>query len=268
LQPRFDVRHPALAVVSTVILAGLVGVATLAFAAAQQQKPAAPAAAPAEISPAALDLAKEVVQSSGVARSFETLIPQFLEQARASLGTTRPEIAKDLGEVITQIRPEFDKQRDDMLNLAARVFAKRLTEPELKDIATFFKSASGQKYVSTQPLMLDELFGEMRTWTRALSEQIVVRIRAEMKKRGHDICSFGDLAAVSSPATRAAGWEGDPTSRSIHEICKVWIPFPALRAAGDDTRHSRQASDQSSSDRILRSVPRKNGATRATMRRV
>jgi uncharacterized protein len=190
LQSRFDVRRPALAVVSTVILAGLVGVATLVPAAAQQQKPAAPAAAPAapaEISPAALDLAKEVVQSSGVARSFETLIPQFLEQARASLGTTRPEIAKDLGEVITQIRPEFDKQRDDMMTLAARVFAKRLTEPELKDIATFFKSASGQKYVSTQPLMLDELFGEMQSWTRALSEQIVVRIRAEMKKRGHEI---------------------------------------------------------------------------------
>jgi uncharacterized protein len=189
LQSRFDVRQAAFALA----LSGLCSLASPYSALAQQQKPAAPATAapaapaPADFSPAVLALARDVVQNSGVARSFETLIPQFLDQARVSLGTTRPEIAKDLDEVIVQIRPEFEKEREEIMNAAARVFAKRLSEPELKDIATFFKSAAGQKYVSTQPLMLDELFGEMQTWTRALSEQIVVRIRAEMKKRNHDI---------------------------------------------------------------------------------
>jgi uncharacterized protein len=189
LQLPFDIRQATLALA----LSGLCGLASPCSALAQQQKPATPpagalpAAAPADFSPAVLALARDVVQYSGVARSFETLIPQFLDQARVSLGTTRPEIAKDLDEVIVQIKPEFEKEREDMMNAAARVFAKRLSEQELKDIATFFKSAAGQKYVSTQPLMLDELFGEMQTWTRALSEQIVVRIRAEMKKRNHDI---------------------------------------------------------------------------------
>jgi hypothetical protein len=106
---------------------------------------------------------------------------------KSNLLTTRPEIGKDLTEVLGRLKPEFEGQREDILNAAARIFASRLSEPELKDVAAFDKSASGQKYVAAQPPVMDELFGQMQAWSQRLSEFMIGRVRAEMKKKGVDL---------------------------------------------------------------------------------
>lgn len=143
-------------------------------------------AQPAPPSPSHIAVAKTVVASSGLTRSFDSLLPSFAEQVRQG-AVTRPEITKDLNEVLTSLQPEMELQKQEMINAAARLFANRLTEAELKDIAAFFQSASGKRYVETQPLVLDDIVQEMENWTQRVSEYVMVRVRAEMGKRGHQM---------------------------------------------------------------------------------
>ena len=77
---------------------------------------------------------------------------------------------------------ELQKQR--MVDIAARTYAAKLSEAELKDLATFFRSPAGKRYVEAQPQLLDEMVREMQTWTQDVSEYVMVRVRAEMGKRG------------------------------------------------------------------------------------
>jgi hypothetical protein len=172
-------------IATTICAATLSGAPAFAQTAPAQTAPAP--AATAAITPGHLQAAREVVIGSGIVRTFEAIPQQFAEEARQTFSTTRPEIMKDLNDVLKGLEGDFTTQRDEMVTTAARVFALRLTEPELKEIGTFFKSAAGKRYVETQPQMLDEMFGEMQTWTQKLSDLMITRIRAEMKKRGHDI---------------------------------------------------------------------------------
>ncbi|MHB2167927.1 DUF2059 domain-containing protein [Alsobacter sp. R-9] len=186
---------------SIVLLAGT-GIA-LAQQAAPALRPTAPAqtaqAAPAPAQPAPsatspagptashLAIARDVVQLSGLSRSFEFIVPQYSEQLKATFATTRPEIMKDLDKTLQDLRPEFEAQRNDILNAAARVFAGRINEADLKEIAAFFKSPAGSRYVSAQPQVMEDLFGEMQAWSRRLSEFMMSRVRAEMKKKNIDM---------------------------------------------------------------------------------
>ena len=170
---------------AAMIAATLSLAAPLAAPAFAQAAPA-PAAA-ASISPGHLQAARDVVVGSGIVRTFDAIPQQFAEEARQTFSTTRPEIMKDLNEVLKGLEGEFTTQRDEMVTTAARVFAVRLTEAELKEIAAFFKSAAGKRYVEIQPDMLDDMFSEMQSWTQKLSDTIINRIRGEMKKRGHNI---------------------------------------------------------------------------------
>lgn len=150
--------------------------------------PAAPAApAPAQPTASHLAVAKDVVQLSGLSRSFEFVVPQFMDQLRQTFATTRPEIMTELTNTLTQLRPEFEAQKNDLLNAASRIFAGRMTEAELKEVATFFRSPAGQRYVAAQPQMMDDLFQEMQAWSRRLSELMMTRTRAEMKKKNIDM---------------------------------------------------------------------------------
>ena len=178
------------------------GLALLALphpAAAQPQKPAptkptaqpnAPAAAntPAAstFSPSHLALAREVMLSSGIARSFDSVLPAFADQIRKQT-VTRPELSKDLEEVLASLQPEMELQKQRMIDIAARTYASKFSEAELKEIATFFRSPAGKHYVEAQPQLLDEMVQEMQDWTQDVSEYVMVRVRAEMGKRGHQM---------------------------------------------------------------------------------
>jgi hypothetical protein len=156
-------------------------------------KPAAQPSTPAANSPAApaytpghLALAREVMLSSGIARSFDSVLPAFAEQIRKQ-SVTRPELAKDLDEVLASLQPEMELQKQRMIDIAARTYAAKFSEAELKEIATFFRSPAGKHYVEAQPQLLDEMVQEMQDWTQDVSEYVMVRVRAEMGKRGHQM---------------------------------------------------------------------------------
>jgi uncharacterized protein len=140
----------------------------------------------AEPTPAHLAIARDVAVSSGMTRSIDAMAEPLLAQLQ-QMNVTRPEIQQDLNQVVEQLRPEIELQKQQMVNTAARVFANRLSEGELKDIAAFYKSPTGVKYVQLQPVLLDDVVKELATWTQNVSEYIMIRARAEMSKRGHQL---------------------------------------------------------------------------------
>ena len=135
---------------------------------------------------AQLAAAREVAIGSGMTRSFDAIAEPMLDQLQ-QMDVIRPEIKKDLAQAVEMLRPEVEQQKQKMINIAASAFAAQMTEAELKDVAAFFKSPSGVKYVQTQPAILDDIVRELATWTQNLSEYILIRARAEMGKRGHQL---------------------------------------------------------------------------------
>ncbi|RYC33755.1 DUF2059 domain-containing protein [Lichenibacterium minor] len=179
-------------------------VALLAFAAApaSAQTPPAPApAAPAapvapalptpvpalpqpDVPPEKLAAARQVIVSSGMARSFEPMVPQLEEQIPIVVTRTRPDLSKDLTVVLAQLQPEFTAKSGEMLDIAARIYARTMSEQDLKATAAFFDSPAGKQYVAAQPKMLDELVVSMQAWTQEVSGFMMKRVQQEMEKKG------------------------------------------------------------------------------------
>ena len=154
----------------------------------QPTRPAPPAQQPQapQPSPSHLAAARDVVMLSGMTRTFDVIPPEMNEQIKKN-AVTRPELSKDLDQVFESMKPEMELQKQQMVNAAARVYASRISEADLKEIAAFFKSPMGKKYVETQPQILDSMVVEIENWTKQLAEYVMVRVRAEMSKRGHQL---------------------------------------------------------------------------------
>ena len=157
------------------------GVLTLALAgfaaAAVAQQPSA----------ATLQVARQVVMASGATRAFDGVIPSILQQSVAAFVQQNPDLQKQLVESAQTIRPDFDKRREDINEIVSRIYATRFTEAELKELLAFYNSTVGKKFITTVPGVLEESFRLTQEWAGKLSEEMVVRLRAEMKRRGHNI---------------------------------------------------------------------------------
>ena len=149
--------------------------------------PAAPAAAPVTaFTEPVLRLAREVVEASGLSKTFDVALPDIALRIRQGFAN-RPEIAKDMDDTLVALLPEIRTRRGEMIERSARTIASAFTEAELRDLVTFFNSATGKKYVGAQQGLINQVFQFLEPWMQQTSEFFLARLREEMRKKGHTL---------------------------------------------------------------------------------
>lgn len=144
-----------------------------------------PAALAQQPTAAALSTAKEIVSVTGSINLFNALIAGVVEQAKLLFLQQNPNMSKDANEVATKMRADLAPRLDELSNEMARLYATKFTEPELKELLAFNKSPLGKKLLAEQPTIVDASLQFAQTWANSLSDEVVGKMREELKKRGH-----------------------------------------------------------------------------------
>ena len=134
---------------------------------------------------AALSIAKEIVSVTGSITLFNPLIAGVVEQAKLLFLQQNPNMSKDANEVATKMRADLAPRLDELSNEMARLYATKFTEPELKELLAFNKSPLGKRLLAEQPTIVDASMQFAQTWANSLSDEVVGKMREELKKRGH-----------------------------------------------------------------------------------
>lgn len=135
--------------------------------------------------PAALATAKELITVTGANVIFNPLIAGVIEQAKLLYLQQNPGLAKDLNEITAKMRADMAPRFTELNDEVARLYAADFSEQELKDILVFYKSPVGQKLLERQPKVIDASMKFAQTWANKLSDEVVAKMRDELKKRGH-----------------------------------------------------------------------------------
>jgi hypothetical protein len=135
----------------------------------------------------AVALAKEIIVAKASTSGFDTVGPAVIERAKSLFLQTNPNLFKDLNEVAAKLRADYAVRFGEPVNDAAKVYASKFTEQELKDILAFYRTPAGKKVVIQEPLIIQESMSNLDQWASILSEEIIAKFRAEMKKKGHDL---------------------------------------------------------------------------------
>jgi uncharacterized protein len=164
----------------------IVGAGLLASACAwgaDSSPPVAPTAGP---SAAAVAAAGNILGDVGIKQTIALIVPGMLSELERNVTNTRPEIKDSLRETLRAIQPEFDKSAQQMFDQASTLLASQMSEKEVQDVAAFFDTPSGKKYLSAEPVFLQQFAAIAEPWRQQLSTDILTRARDEMKKKGID----------------------------------------------------------------------------------
>lgn len=152
-------------------------VATLALSgtAAYAQKPSA----------AALLTANEIVTATSATALFSPLIAGVVEQAKLLFLRQDPGMAKDANEIAEKMRNDLAPRLSEVRSEVARLYATTFSEQELKDMLAFYSSPLGKKVLAEQPKIVDSSLRFAQNWANKLSDEVIAKMRAELKKKGH-----------------------------------------------------------------------------------
>ncbi len=153
-----------------------VAVALVAFSpVAHSQQPSA----------AALATARALIASTGAQSVFNPLIAGVVEQAKLLFLQQNPALAKDLNEIADKMRTDLAPRIAELSEEMARLYATHFTDQELKAILVFYQSPVGKKLLAQQPTVVDASMKFAQDWANKLSDQVIAKMREELKKRGH-----------------------------------------------------------------------------------
>lgn len=153
----------------------VIALALAGQAAHAQQQPSA----------AAIATAKELITVTGATQLFNPLIAGVVEQAKLLYLQQDPGLSKDVNEIGAKLRTDLAPRYVELTDEVARLYASSFTEQELKDILVFYKSPAGQKMLQVQPQVIDNSMKFAQTWANKLSDEVVAKMRDELKKKGH-----------------------------------------------------------------------------------
>jgi hypothetical protein len=132
-------------------------------------------------------LARAVLDFTGARSSFDGVLVKLLSDARNTIVRTRPTLQTDVETALLAIGDKLKNADEELVGQIAVVYAQKFTEQELKDIAAFYQSPAGKKLVAEMPSVLTRSYELMQEYSRKMSVQVMSELRAEMKKKGHDL---------------------------------------------------------------------------------
>ncbi len=132
-------------------------------------------------------MANEILGLKGSMTLFGPLVPGVVEQSKNTLLQLNPNLFKDLDEVAVALRKEYSPRLQQLQAELVKIYASRFTEQELKETLAFYKSPTGKKLIAEEPNFVERSMSTAQDWAIKLNEEVLQRMRAEMRKRGHSL---------------------------------------------------------------------------------
>jgi hypothetical protein len=148
--------------------------------------PLAPASAQ-EFSESHLAAAKAAAISSPMAQEFNNLLPFLAQRVQNRLVSLRPDLHEVIAKTVQDVALRLAARRGDLDNAVALIWARAFTEDELNEIAAFYTSEVGKKFVSLGPSLGQQTVQTASNWSNRVGEELLDKAREELKKQGHEL---------------------------------------------------------------------------------
>ncbi len=130
---------------------------------------------------AALDLEAATNARIMVIQVAKAIAPMILQRERASHPDIDEKTAAAFELAITE---EMEANIDSLLLMEANVYAKHFSEAELRDLAAFYRTGVGQKYITEMPAILNETMPLAQKWANEVAPLAVERARKKLAEKG------------------------------------------------------------------------------------
>jgi hypothetical protein len=134
-----------------------------------------------------LKAARELIVANQTVKQMDAIWPAIIMALKPALTRGDARIEKDFDLIVGIVQQEFEPYKAQMADDFARVYARSFTREELEQLVVFSKSPVGQKMMTLTPTLMQAGVTIGQSYGAKASGQVAEKIKAELRKRGHNI---------------------------------------------------------------------------------
>jgi hypothetical protein len=148
------------------IVAAFAALALLAISsAARAQTAAAP-------SPEAVAAAHELMTVMKPADQFKAILPVLIQNLKQAVVQGRPEVEKRYDAMMPMFNESAQKRVNELVDTIAAIYASNFTADELRDLTTFYRTPTGQKFLARQAAIAQQSMAAGQQLGRAVMSDV------------------------------------------------------------------------------------------------
>ncbi|MEE9313704.1 MAG: DUF2059 domain-containing protein [Rhizobiaceae bacterium] len=132
-----------------------------------------------------LAVARKALSATKATESFDAILFNASAKLKNQLIAKNPDKADAISNIVDEEALALATRRGDLEGEATRLFATQFTEQELNDIAAFFSSEAGSKYLATTPVLATELSKSARVWANGITRDMSANVLKRMSEAGN-----------------------------------------------------------------------------------
>lgn len=133
-----------------------------------------------ELTPETKALADKLVQITGTARLFDSLLPNIADQAKNSFIRGNPQMQLGIIAIVDKVAIDLVSRRPELDGYLARVWASGFTNEEMEDLIEFYGTETGKKFATVHPQLLAVQTAAAEEWAQSVADELDERVRAEL----------------------------------------------------------------------------------------
>jgi len=139
------------------------------------------------VPPDSLAAARELVVAMRLTDQVKTIFPMLMKSLKPVVTQNRPEVEKDFDAIMPVMIDSALARTNELVDLMAAVYARNFTVQELRDITSFYRTPTGQKLLEKMPTVMPEAMTAGQQFARSIVGDMQQRMIEELRKRGHNI---------------------------------------------------------------------------------
>lgn len=128
--------------------------------------------------------AKAALAASKTTDQFDQILPTISANLKSEIISARPDLADLITLVVDEETLKLAARRGDLENESATIYGRVFSEEELKQIAEFYSSTTGQKLLREAPIITRELNKASQIWATGIIRDLKEAVAAGMKEKG------------------------------------------------------------------------------------
>jgi hypothetical protein len=85
------------------------------------------------------------------------------------------------------MRAAMETRLQVFVDECAKIYARRFTAEELRQVTDFYRTPTGEKFIREQPEVMKESMILGQQWGQAVGQEVQKQMIEELRKRGHNI---------------------------------------------------------------------------------
>jgi hypothetical protein len=146
--------------------------------------PAGPASAQ---SADAIAAAKELMVVMHTEDGVRSMMPSIVRIVKAAVVQDRMEIAPDFDTLMLSLVRTVSVRPDQIVDEIAAIYARRFTAAEMREVAQFYRSPTGQKLVQQMPDIVQQSGTIAQQFSKQIATELQQRMTEELRKKGHKL---------------------------------------------------------------------------------